>query len=503
MSLSSLLLSGKKAKIDTELDALFSKPSSTKRKHEETRNVPVKRSKPVAEPAVVEVDKGKSKAVESDYDNDGSSSEELVHESLLKAGKKTRTPKAAFVPAEDNRDARTVFIGNLPVQVAQKKTHLKQLHRYILALVPTAKIESTRFRSVAFKAPVAKLPDDEKKEVKHDPRAASWKARQGGDDEGSKTDEKQYLNPQQKKKIAFINQEFHSSVDTLNAYIVFAHPVPAESRPANLPPLPQTLDPYEAARQTIAKCNGTMFMDRMMRVDLVEKKAGVSTPSGVEEDPKLSIFVGSLDFASKEEDLRVFFEGVMSAERGPPGEEEDEDEDVPRKAKTWVTRVRIIRDKDTQLGKGFAYVQFSDRQCVDEVLALEPAKLKFAKRKLRVQRCKTLPGVKASIESKANPAKSHSPSIPIPRGDPLLGEKLVHLSKDERKKVKSSDGDRVARRLHKKKSRMALDVAGVKDHGKDRDRVRKPTVNKGGKSTAPQKKRVRSDKSAAKRNHKK
>ena len=28
------------------------------------------------------------------------------------------------------------------------------------------------------------------------------------------------------------------------------------------------------------------------------------------------------------------------------------------KKSTWVTRVRIVRDRDTQLGKGFAYVQF-------------------------------------------------------------------------------------------------------------------------------------------------
>jgi nucleolar protein 12 len=78
-----------------------------------------------------------------------------------------------------------------------------------------------------------------------------------------------------------------------------------------------------------------------------------------------------LDFASREEDVRVFFEGLVSAERGPrsavTGDDSDteneEGTDDPNahgsKPKTWVTRVRIIRDKDTQLGKGFAYVQFA------------------------------------------------------------------------------------------------------------------------------------------------
>ena len=31
---------------------------------------------------------------------------------------------------------------------------------------------------------------------------------------------------------------------------------------------------------------------------------------------------------------------------------------LSQKAPTWVARVRIIRDRATQLGKGFAYVQF-------------------------------------------------------------------------------------------------------------------------------------------------
>ena len=85
-------------------------------------------------------------------------------------------------------------------------------------------------------------------------------------------------------------------------------------------------------------------------------------------DPKATVFVGNLDFASKEEDLRVFFEALVCEERGKPeekaGSEDDSEvedgvrEDGEKKPRTWVKRVRIIRDRDTQLGKGFAYVQF-------------------------------------------------------------------------------------------------------------------------------------------------
>ena len=128
------------------------------------------------------------------------------------------------------------------------------------------------------------------------------------------------------------------------------------------------MDPFEAVHLAIEKCNGTMFSDRMLRVDAVVKRLTKESPSdstllsSAVGDPKFTIFVGNLDFASKEEDIRVFFEGVISAERGPPDVEGSQDGDGP---KCWVTRARMIRDKDTQLGKGFAYVQFSVRTPFD------------------------------------------------------------------------------------------------------------------------------------------
>ena len=170
---------------------------------------------------------------------------------------------------------------------------------------------------------------------------------------------------------------------------------------------------------------------------------------------------------------------------------------------------------------------------MDEILALEEGKLKFAKRKLRVQRCKTIPGssiptknftadnhksktAKAQSHSKSKsqqpppigkPTKQGHPAQPpkliiVPKGDPKLGDKLAHLSKGERKQAKAADADRVARRLAKKKARMAMgtkrkDQASSDD--KKRVRVRKsPKVE-------PKKKkgRVRSEASVAKLNAKK
>lgn len=171
-------------------------------------------------------------------------------------------------------------------------------------------------------------------------------------------------------------------------------------------------------------------------------------PSGT--DPKCSLFVGGLDYAAKEEDVRAFFESLVVAERGA----------VPEGHSRWVTEVRIVRDKDTQLGKGFGYVHFIDRESVDEVIAMPSQKLKFAKKPLRVQPCKTLPSyVKVhTAPAKADKAaKAKQPTGPLPKGNPLLGEKIKDLSKEERKVVKSTDAERQARRLAKKKHKVATE----------------------------------------------
>ena len=137
--------------------------------------------------------------------------------------------------------------------------------------------------------------------------------------------------------------------------MVFAHSHP--DRSANVAPI---LDPVVAATQVLA-ADGSIFMGSAIRVDSVRLPStiGLQTattalgkrdawlPGGT--DPKKSLFVGGLDYAAKEEDVRVFFEELVKAERGPSGDGR------------WVTGVRIVRDKETQLGKGFGYVHFAVR----------------------------------------------------------------------------------------------------------------------------------------------
>jgi len=326
-----------------------------------------------------------------------------LHESLSRSTKqRAKATKRKHVPEDETpemRDGRTIFVGNLPLEVLSKNVCTafvyaeildsmntitlqplkKQLQRHILSFAPAAKVESIRFRSIPFQVPTTKLPDSgeegdsntSKKEARIHvkQRTSDWRANQGDKEEDMKDDEKKYLTPAQKKKIAFINQEFHNTADVVNAYIVFAHPKDAAERPANLPPLAATMDPYRAAQRAAVEANGSLFMDRVLRVDLVGKaKVIVNQTKGdgafksIQGDLRLSIFVGNLDFATKEEDLRAFFEGLVSAERGSPGQSVDtpgeETSNPMRKPLTWVTRVRIVRDNATQLGRGFAYVEF-------------------------------------------------------------------------------------------------------------------------------------------------
>ena len=222
-----------------------------------------------------------------------------------------------------------------------------------------------RFRSIPFQTPTSKLPSDvdassDKKNIRQHERdrASSWREANPEDD-SSKPEAKKFLTSSQKKKIAFINHDIHFNGDSVHAYVVFAYPIPPESRSANLPPPPPVMDPFEAVQFAIEKCNGTVFMDRMLRVDAISGPTSLTNTASINPaigDPKLTVFVGNLDFASKEDDLRVFFEGLINVERGPPTNESSPDGAKP---KAWVTRVRMIRDRDTQLGKGIAYVQFA------------------------------------------------------------------------------------------------------------------------------------------------
>ncbi|KAG9119671.1 hypothetical protein FRC07_005189 [Ceratobasidium sp. 392] len=575
----------------------------TKFKRPRSQKPEIHKSKDVNKPVVDSSDEDNNPSIENSYRRPASSAPQKhpkrarqdknsdsesdpdapppLHESLLQDGEKPARRKK-FVPegeTPEQRDARTIFVGNLPASAANNSAR-KALQKHILNHLtsaypdaPRPTIESSRFRSIAFKTPTSKLPSDVLSDPKSSKsskpkttsehnrtRAAEWRVAQ--DTEGGNS-HKTFQTPAQKKKTAFITGALHDSASSsASAYVVVAYPPPVEGQE---PPW----DPKEVAVRAVKACNRTLFMDRMLRVDRVRAKGAATSTDGVERvdekaDPRTMVFVGNLDFEVHEDAVRELFEKLVQKERGKTeqetagedGEESDEEEsrsigedtaseqdegeeseqesegELSESIKPgsssnpaaplghrWVKSVRIIRDKDTQLGKGFAYVQFYDRASADEILVMELGTIKLAKRKLRIQRCKTLPGAtlpkpKPKEQPPANPARTikpdksgatsrRAPISLVPRVDPTFGDRIRSLSKDERKAVKSSDADRVARRLAKKKARVVME-RGARKAGRKEDVLggrpggRKSRVVKSDKG-----KRERSDKAILKKNVKK
>ncbi|EMG50848.1 Nucleolar protein 12 [Candida maltosa Xu316] len=145
------------------------------------------------------------------------------------------------------------------------------------------------------------------------------------------------------RKVAFAKKNLHKSRDSVNAYIVFKD---------------------KQASKAAKELNATVFEDHHLRVDHVAHPAP--------KDNKRTIFVGNLDFEEREETLWKYFNSKL-----------DND----------VESVRVIRDSKTNMGKGFALVQFKDTLSVNKALLLNDKPLETNSdkkgRKLRISRAKS------------------------------------------------------------------------------------------------------------------
>ncbi|XP_048001753.1 nucleolin 2 isoform X1 [Leguminivora glycinivorella] len=137
-------------------------------------------------------------------------------------------------------------------------------------------------------------------------------------------------------KLAVIKQELHPERSTVNVYVKFTNP--------------QCVD------QALAE-NNTVLNNNHLRVTR-------SGSTGAEHDPRHSVFVGNIPFALEDEGLREKFEKC--------GE---------------IESVRIVRDKKTNAGKGFGYVNFTSKDGVELALALTDEDLTIKNRIMRVKRC--------------------------------------------------------------------------------------------------------------------
>jgi nucleolar protein 12 len=125
-------------------------------------------------------------------------------------------------------------------------------------------------------------------------------------------------------------------------------------------------------------------------------------------------------------------------------------------------------------------------ECVDELLALEPAKLKLSSRKLRLERCQSSVKAKAIKQkesssqkgdgdvkrqkAKRTPSSTTSANVAATSSADAakFAEELAKLPKEQRKAIKANDEKRLARRLAKKKAKgekakVAIEAAKAKD----------------------------------------
>ncbi|KAL4802907.1 hypothetical protein BDV18DRAFT_145796 [Aspergillus unguis] len=232
------------------------------------------------------------------------------------------------------KSSRTVFLGNVSTQAITSKSAKKELMRHLSSFLSTLpestgphKVESIRFRSTAF-ASGGKIP----------------------------------------KRAAFAQQDLHDdTTPSTNAYAIYST--------------------AQAAKRAPAALNGTTVLERHLRVD------NVAHPSKI--DHKRCVFVGNLDFIDNETGSE---DGEKKKKNRAPADVEEglwRTFNVHTKGtksasdKGNVESVRVVRDRSTRVGKGFAYVQFYDQNCVEEALLLNDKRFPpMLPRKLRVVRAK-------------------------------------------------------------------------------------------------------------------
>ena len=164
------------------------------------------------------------------------------------------------------------------------------------------------------------------------------------------------------KKAAFAKGELmDQTTRSTNAYVVYA---------------------TELAAQTAAsKLNGTVTLDRHLRAD------SLAAPTKI--DHRRCVFVGNLSFVDEEIAEQMNEDGTPRRPKAkvPADAEEGLWRAFSKAGK--VESVRVVRDKETRIGKGFAYVQFFDENAVEGALLMHDKKFPpMLPRKLRVMRAK-------------------------------------------------------------------------------------------------------------------
>ncbi|KAG0148583.1 hypothetical protein CROQUDRAFT_105660 [Cronartium quercuum f. sp. fusiforme G11] len=482
---------------------------------------------------------------ESENDASESSSEDessepnIVHETLVSRNSLDSTSRATRSrksrpcisnETPEERNSRTVFVGNVNVECVKNKARTREFLNHLLnplsesePLGPRSRIESYRFRGLPLATPIVTA---EKAANRSDERSKAWRETQALSGPGlaekasidnpdggragrrgaktlpeaaaTKLPEVKFLTPNQKRKVGYVTGDLHPDAKCCVSFVVISPPVETTEG--------TYLSAHELAKIISEKSDGTSFMGHVLRCDLAGTKLRDQTNQTEAQiistdEQRRTLYIGGLDFTEQEDSIRKAVEDRLLKEK----------DGSPPDGGSWVQRVRIIRDKGTALNKGFAYVLLQTQDAVEEMLALET--FKVGKRKVRLQKyvvsgkCAALKKLGHQIESAKGQTEKAQKAHKRPKLDltqdisaiyagPDLSNKLRPLSKAERKSIKSSTPARVERRMLKKQAKLKIKLA---DQQVDRkiqavkSRPLKKTVNKPTATSIP-KKKSRSDK---------
>jgi nucleolar protein 12 len=188
------------------------------------------------------------------------------------------------------------------------------------------------------------------------------------------------------RKIAFSKKMLHTNRDTLTCYIVFKQ------------------DQKKGDGLTVAKesleMNGHVFLDHVLQVDIAEKSVNNT-------DSSKSVFIGNLPFDASIQTLHDFF--------APCGD---------------IAHTRVVRDRNTNIGKGFAYVQFKSSVAVEIAVKMNGAL--FMNRKIRVQRSVEKLANKLGNEKMVQGAKSTVKTEIESKPDGKIVKKARHVERPAR-----------------------------------------------------------------------
>ncbi|KAI9831881.1 MAG: hypothetical protein M1819_004603 [Sarea resinae] len=234
--------------------------------------------------------------------------------------------------SELEKSSRTVFLANVSTLAITSKSAKKTLLGHLASFFPSLpssstphKVESLRFRSTAFSSQA--LP----------------------------------------RKAAFAKKELmDATTKSTNAYAVYSSPL--------------------TAREATKRLNGTVVLERHLRVDSVAHPAKV--------DNKRCVFVGNLGFVDDDSMIKAAEDDLDGKKRSrKPAQPADVEEGLWQEFSKVgaVENVRVVRDSKTRVGKGIAYVQFVDPNSVEAALLYNEKKFPpLLPRKLRVTRAKNI-----------------------------------------------------------------------------------------------------------------